>query len=1247
MARIHGRFSSPDPLNDDSYLSLAKPQSQSRLRSKEITSSKRKNNKRKTFELDVGNDISPQKIRVTVEAGDDEFHDVINLQSRPISWPKKKIKACTQPLNNDSNQNSRNKLVATPKQTRERSIKPTGAASNKRSVTKGKKSPSTKAIREQNEVKNSMHDGEELDSDVREPPSRRKGGSLPRSRKSKATARFRSPTRSPKKKTSNDNVITSSINGDILEQERHISSIYDTPKYTELSHNVSVCDDSDQEVVGLQLKPLNEASGMERSGNHIETNPKLRLLANKNTNSQVTKNSNLYQGDNYGARSKSDPTYYPSPDSPEKFLDRNYQENSMDSSKFQSNQYSELHDLEDDQELNESTHCSEYRESDTILESEEFSMISVDSVPSLKEHFKTSGRNCTSPRRNSNLVTQNDYQRSFIAIHRDKIIDQEFHRPPNSSPKNISDLYQNSTQKSSNRSNDEIPLKRGSFSSDINQNSHQKDNSDQRLELKTLISGSLPNEQHKEYLSDIPTSDFKSAPSKILSLNDSSKVLQTVPKTNSPSQLSENIYPSMCRLPTPKITSPLADDLAQDLENLVPSNRIPMQKTPRGQLDLCLTNPQLCSSPLVLKHLHHSGTSHQEDNQYTNKDNPNHKSTLSSSPFLTSQFSKRCQSSHDQKPRGLKENVITASLHSAREISSSSRSTHLDSNSLLSPFLSPSTNGESVLSRAVEKVPLPHQNEQEILSGNFNQGCKNTRSSEVSELLEKSTLIDDNSRFISEAHQGQMNSIEICQEFAPKGIGRQNDPQNNEASSQKPREFSFTPVASQVSHLNNLTSSLDSDEEEDFDLLLETINSATPLASRQNSQIREPYQLPSTPQFQNSRWSNSKITASNDKFSGSRISDKKKRNQLTKIHRNNTTQEISSASKQSGNNFVERVNIFQYQIPQKSNFRPTVRKTGDTTHSSCLNVSPSRPLPTMESNSIKSLQPRNSKTDSYDTQIFSNDHYLFSPSRQGSGSRSQSKANSFSTEVFRDVFSPKHRASSPVSSNITNKSFDISSKPNNYILSSKFRDVDPSSSSNQVIGSEKQNRISSVQFSTSKKNPDRNLNSTPQKQKLPTTPTSSPTKSCLRSPLKSQMERLDFPRSPSKVVTFVSSSPTASSPIFNLSSASTWTRNHWLILDEIVQRWKSENDRESSPASETYSMQNHRQKPRRNSTRVISRLLGKYVHSAEGERMKLEQWHLEVVDEFRGMVPGWDEKVIAMRLFALLVGERVRAERVI
>jgi hypothetical protein len=95
-------------------------------------------------------------------------------------------------------------------------------------------------------------------------------------------------------------------------------------------------------------------------------------------------------------------------------------------------------------------------------------------------------------------------------------------------------------------------------------------------------------------------------------------------------------------------------------------------------------------------------------------------------------------------------------------------------------------------------------------------------------------------------------------------------------------------------------------------------------------------------------------------------------------------------------------------------------------------------------------------------------------------------------------------------------------------------------------------------------------------------------------------------------------------------SSSKWSRDHWLLLDAILQTWKPENQ------------EGLEQPRRRNSTRVISKLLGKIVHSGN-DRMKLQQWHLEVVDEFRGSVPGWKEETIAMRVFALIIGERDRA----
>jgi hypothetical protein len=58
-----------------------------------------------------------------------------------------------------------------------------------------------------------------------------------------------------------------------------------------------------------------------------------------------------------------------------------------------------------------------------------------------------------------------------------------------------------------------------------------------------------------------------------------------------------------------------------------------------------------------------------------------------------------------------------------------------------------------------------------------------------------------------------------------------------------------------------------------------------------------------------------------------------------------------------------------------------------------------------------------------------------------------------------------------------------------------------------------------------------------------------------------------------------------------------------------------------------------------------SKYLGKKV-VAQGTSLVLEQWHLDIVARFRHDVrvaPGWDEGVVAKRLFAIIVGEERRA----
>jgi serine/arginine repetitive matrix protein 2 len=48
------------------------------------------------------------------------------------------------------------------------------------------------------------------------------------------------------------------------------------------------------------------------------------------------------------------------------------------------------------------------------------------------------------------------------------------------------------------------------------------------------------------------------------------------------------------------------------------------------------------------------------------------------------------------------------------------------------------------------------------------------------------------------------------------------------------------------------------------------------------------------------------------------------------------------------------------------------------------------------------------------------------------------------------------------------------------------------------------------------------------------------------------------------------------------------------------------------------------------------------VIATRSDRMTLEDWHLDVIDAFKSEVGGWAEEVLAKRLFALIVGEEMR-----
>ncbi|CEJ85579.1 hypothetical protein VHEMI03813 [[Torrubiella] hemipterigena] len=89
-------------------------------------------------------------------------------------------------------------------------------------------------------------------------------------------------------------------------------------------------------------------------------------------------------------------------------------------------------------------------------------------------------------------------------------------------------------------------------------------------------------------------------------------------------------------------------------------------------------------------------------------------------------------------------------------------------------------------------------------------------------------------------------------------------------------------------------------------------------------------------------------------------------------------------------------------------------------------------------------------------------------------------------------------------------------------------------------------------------------------------------------------------------------------------SQTTWTRQHWLFLDWLIQT------RRGAPFEEPYD-------------RSADRYLGKVVR-AQGMAMALERWHLDCVDAFTEEVGGWEVGYLIKRLFALLLGEERRTQ---
>lgn len=98
-------------------------------------------------------------------------------------------------------------------------------------------------------------------------------------------------------------------------------------------------------------------------------------------------------------------------------------------------------------------------------------------------------------------------------------------------------------------------------------------------------------------------------------------------------------------------------------------------------------------------------------------------------------------------------------------------------------------------------------------------------------------------------------------------------------------------------------------------------------------------------------------------------------------------------------------------------------------------------------------------------------------------------------------------------------------------------------------------------------------------------------------------------------------------------SRTRWSRQHWLFLEDLWQEYQH------SPLE--FQLRHSKAVMASPRQRRSSSLLGKVI-SNQGDTLELRQSHLDVVDAFKKEVGGWQEEVLAKRLFALLVGTQRR-----
>ncbi|PBP19412.1 hypothetical protein BUE80_DR009806 [Diplocarpon rosae] len=1318
--------SSPDPLNNSqTFYSPTKSSRPSRA-ARHSLYLQGSSPKKQTFELDVGNELSPQKIRVTVEAGKSGGEDTCSHlnTSPPKNLRRERTTTTTIPVKGLSDSEDTGPQAVTPKRGRGRPRKsgtPVVAKKTNRASTQVRKirEPIVDLVDVDDENDNNYQCGNGIETG--------RGKRKPRSRSAKDTRKS-----APALKDSDAS--SESRSSTVIKRGRG------RPKST-LVEEIELLESASP-------KDNDEGSGFQKNDGGGALDPIDSNTRNISSAFSTTRSTTTIGGDSTDVTvARSDPgtktprqpgrssphtiqpsssrprtDSYPSPSvSPAKSVFSQHEDDDAPTSERRES-YAERDDHDRNQcEEGDEDEVGDVQDFDTIIESEGFSMISVDSVPSLREHFSTPAH------QDEKLPPSQVRNMSLLSC-------QANETPHDDLPSSIpGEVLENATPGKNAQNRRLLAIRNArpddSFSSippEI-----LKAATPHRTELERNLStvNLEVNDQYEGSFSAIPPAILDAAtPARVLSLSGLPAETLEVPAPRPSESPSHAASPAPSRLLTPEETPSLLDEEYSEHDSTSSgktssSHSSRLAGAQEARPDSSIMNSQLPSSPPSAAPRRYTYTAYLRQHRQLDTTLSQTPSIIFSSPALPPpiQVGREALSlappqEQSRRPT-LSPTVRAGQMLQDILIPSSPRSR---SQSLGSPFKSPTA--DKSLSSSVVKESHPSPTHPRLdgplpkldLSGQFSGSTSQSPQTLSSNQGDPSHKIISRQEISSSPEEQPQHSLQNFADVRSEDGSIITDdsmswqaekeithPTNNSCtrngskrsnnsravnSLKKVEQRWAAKRAAVVKQISNASSSrvtvIDSsdseastysrahdDENEDFGLLLETLNSSSPVVEHDRNVPRESVEKPRRSKLPSPWRQNSKRLVYSDELNQFSSSPPAPQVANIKPFATEVASQQAAVTNAVPQGFSDDIDadFSGYQTPQKIKFQSRPRQSGNLDLTALLANSPLEHLPTLATSSNKSsLQSlaRSSQSSS-------------SVSHKEIAAESNLKDSTRFTPIPQKMnFNPRPRTEIPPSSiklaSLVPNLFNGPEKENQTIKHPETRSSFPGSKPLSTSSLSRTNTLSGYRTaaahlsplvcspqSTSLDSSDKINQATTNSRTLkwteslgvettanvvfhsPVRPTiASPTKSCLRSPLKtpsakssSALENL----SPSKGVKFVSSSPLASPPSVALSPR-TWSKDHWRLLDTILQTWKPDNT--SSPALSDEKENSARY--RRNSTRVISRLLGKNVTSGD-QKMRFEQWHLEAVDEFRGCVPGWQESVIAMRVFALLVGEEKRA----